>query len=343
MVKKVLILENKKTLDEIIISGSYWFRIEMAYGFKRLGFKPFLIQHPSYKRFPWINGERFSNQDSSKNIVEILAEYDLIILLDDIPLKERISTNKTTIIYWDIEGFPHSNKFFEQINREINNQDYQYYGAKFNSAKSVLERYYYQLKKQKLQYWKVDAKFSAAKNPLIKDSEFIPLGAEPDLYKEKDLVKRDISLAIFGSTARWFQAKERLDIGAKMLEKLKYPITYWYGAMPEIESENMVKNCYPTGHVDFFSLPNFLMRTEKVIHVPRPYHLQSNCQSATIFQSAAAGAIPIHHFKGNLDANRIGYHYENIDDIESLKRKEFPDSFSYKARFVDMIVKLGEI
>jgi len=177
MVKKVLILENQKTLDEIIISGSYWFRIEMAYGLKELGFEPYLIQHPSYKHFPWINSERFSNQKSTKNIMELLTDYDLVILLDDIPLKDRISANKTTIIYWDIEGFPNSEKFFEQISNQINDQDYQYYGAKFNSAKSVLERYYYHFKKQKLQYWNVDAKFSAAKNPLIKDSKYIPLGA----------------------------------------------------------------------------------------------------------------------------------------------------------------------
>ena len=64
----------------------------------------------------------------------------------------------------------------------IKENEYEYYGAKFNSAKKVISRFQYHLKKQQLQFWEVSRIFSAAKNPLIKESIFLPLAAEPELY-----------------------------------------------------------------------------------------------------------------------------------------------------------------
>ncbi|MHA1126802.1 MAG: hypothetical protein ACTSQX_14345 [Candidatus Heimdallarchaeota archaeon] len=341
--KKALILENNKTMDEIIISGSYWFKIEMAYGLSKLGYTTSLIQHPSYDNYSWIHSEKFSNLDRFEKINDTISKYDLVILLDDIPMKKKFTGLKNTkIVYWDIEGFPNAKKFFDNENIKRKDNDFQYYGVKFTSALDVLNRYQYHLEHQKLQFWNVDEYFSAAKNPLIINSNYLPLGAEPELYKLQNLIKRDISLSVIGSTSRWFQAKERLEIGNKMLEKINNPLAYWFGSMPE-NKELLPSNCFPMGHVDFLSLPNYLMRSKRVMHVPRPYHLDSECQSVTIFQAAAAGAIPIHHFKNNEEANTIGYYYDDILDLESLKSKIFPESYSYKSRFKDMIEILGGV
>jgi len=339
--KKALILENNVSLDEIIISGSYWFKIEMAYGLNRLGYTTSLIQQPSYQNYPWIKSEQFSNQDSSDKIQEIISKYDVVILLADIPLKDKFEGNdKTKLIYWDIEGFPNSKSFFDNEKEIYNKNNPQYYGAKFSSVLDVLRNYQFHLTEQKLQYWEVDDYFSAAKNPIIRKSSYLPLGSEPELYKQQNLIKRDIAFSIIGSTNRWFQAQERLSIAEIMLKRMNYPLAYWFGSMPE-SNERMPTNCFPMGHIDYFSLPNYLMRSKKILHIPRPYHLISECQSATIFQAAAAGAIPIHHFKNCKEANKIGYFYEDIVDINTLSKKSYPESFTYKSRFQEMVDTVG--
>ena len=337
MTKKVLIIENEKTNNELIISGSYWFRIEMAYGLKRLGYTPSLVQHPSYNYQPWINGEKLPSKRTKKGLEDIISDYDLVILLDDIEVKGVIKSRDTPIIYWDIEGFPPKNKFFENILVNINDEKFSYYGKKFNSVTNVLEKYCFHFKKQKLKYWEVDAIFSASKKSLFKNSKFLPLGAEPELYSVKNLVKRDINFAIIGSTSRWFQAEERIKIAEIDLKELNFPITYWFGAMPEIHKNNMPKNCFPMGHIDFLSLPNYLQRIKTLLHIPRPYHLETICQSATIYQAAAAGCIVIHHFSDkNLDANKIGYDIKSVNDLDILQGKEFPEDFTYRTRFETM-------
>ena len=343
MPQKALILEHSKTLNEIIISGSYWFRIEMAYGLKRLGFIPSLVQHPNYNFAKWINGVKFSSKKEISEIKNQIEEFDLVILLEDIPLKGKLKSTSTSIIYWDIEGFPNSDSFFEGLVHNIKENEYEYYGAKFNSAKKVISRFQYHLKKQQLQFWEVSRIFSAAKNPLIKESIFLPLAAEPELYNEKDNIRRDIILSLIGSTSRWFQAKQRIEIAKKVLKKFSWPLAYWYGAMPEIEKNNMPKNCYPMGHLDFFSLPYFLQRSKMVLHIPRPYHLDSGCQSVTIFQAAAAGAIPIHLFGDLKEANEIGYNYQDISELENLKQKKYPENHTYKSRFKEAMEKMGVI
>lgn len=334
MPKKVLIIENEKTNDELIISGSYWFRIEMAYGLKRLGYDPSLVQHPIYNYQSWINGERLPIKRTEKEFEELISDYDLVILLDDIKVKGTIKSNDTPIIYWDIEGFPPKRIFFENSLENLNEEKFAYYGKKFDSATNVLEKYYFHLKKQKLKHWKVDAIFSASKKSLFKNARFLPLGAEPELYPIKNLVQRDINFAIIGSTSRWFQAQERIEIAKKDLEKLYFPITYWFGAMPELHRNNMPKNCFAMGHLDFLSLPNYLQRIETLLHIPRPYHMETICQSATIYQAAAAGCNVIHHFSNEiLDANKIGYNIENVNNLDALQKKEFPEAFTYKERF----------
>jgi len=336
--KKVLIIENEKTNNELIISGSYWFRIEMAYGLKRLGYEPSMVQQPIYDYQTWINSEKLPEKRTKKKFIELFSDYDLVILLDDIKVKDLIKSNDTPIIYWDIEGFPSRYDFFDDTLNNLREEKFAYYGKKFDSATSVIEKYYFHLKKQKLKYWEVDAIFSASEKSLFKKSNFLPLGAEPELYPLKNFVKRDINFAIIGSTSRWFQAQERIEIAKRDLKKLDFPITYWYGAMPELHRNDMPKNCFPMGHLDFLSLPNFLQRIKTLLHIPRPYHLETFCQSATIYQAAAAGCNVIHHFSNeNLDANKIGYDIKNVNNLDSLKRKEFSEAFTYKARFESML------
>lgn len=342
--KRVLIIEAPKSYDQIIISGSYWFRLEMAYGMHSLGLTVDLVQHPKVLGFSWVNYVFLPSFSNNNEIKDYFNKYDLVVLLNDTKIAKEIVKLDIPVIYWDIEGFPSNNQFFNRNFEKLRKHQINYYGAKFDWLEEVLSLYYYHFKNQRLKHWAIDHYFSTALYPLIRKSAIIQLGAEPSLYPYRKTFSRDINLAILGSTSRWFEAEDRINIVEKELKRLQYPVCYWYGSYPEVDQNKMPKNCYSTGHIDFFSLPYFLQRIKRVIHVPRPYHLETQCLSATLFQTVAGGGIPIHFFNRGV-SKQLGY---NITEIEKLDGDEghfkeeidYPTEYTYKERFKTMLKQI---
>ena len=341
MNRRVLIFEHCETLPHILVSGSYWFRLEMAHAFWRLGWQPSLIQYPNYSNFPWVSPYKLDLQEPVSEIRARLNEFDLILLLGDHPVPESIQPRDPLIVYWDIEGLPPDPLFFDQTKIKLSQNEGTYYGAKFESLTNELERFHFHFIHQRLRYWQPHQYFSVAQQPLIHSSAYLPLGAEPDLYNLADYIRRDIPIAIVASTSRWFQAEERIAFAAPLLRSLGYPKIYWYGSYPEQDMGRLPQNCYSMGHVDYLSLRFLLKRIQYLIHIPRPYHCQSRTVSATLYQALAAKAIPIQCFPSEFP-EIPGYSITSIHALEDLQPLSFPEEWTYQSRFRSLLISLSE-
>lgn len=336
MPKRVLLFEHPYTCSKLYSSGSYWFRLEMAFGLKRMGWEPFLVQLPTYEDFPWVNQFKISESDNNKEINNELEEFDLIILLHDFESAVNNHPRDPVIVYWDIEALPRSKTILDEIQTEFCKNGENSVIGKPRDLQNEFETFYYHFEKATLRYWKPDLNFSIAKYPLLPDTYYLPLGAEPSLYKNRDITDRDIGFAILGTTSRWFQAQNRITIASKTLKQLEYPLTYWYGALPEQDQRKLPKNCYAVGTLDFSSFRYVLQRCSHLLHIPRPYHLLSQGISVTLFQALAAGSIPFHMYK-NGQKEIPGFPIAEFSKIYKNKIPTYPEEWTYQTRFTQML------
>lgn len=323
---KILLVENSNSLKRISPSGSYWFRLEMAYGWHALGWTPFLVQHPQLQNFPWVNSLTWPTNDSHE-----VSDFDLILLLGDFPHVPELVVD-CPVVFWDIEGLPSDPPFFENYLKNPQWGNHIACSSRKSSLREELKIFYYHLKKQELQHWSPDHIYSIAKKPLLRRAKYLPMGAESDLYNLKDILSRDIRLAIVGRTESWFGSQERIDKSNDVLQSWNYPRTYWFGAVPEINSgtSDFPRNCFPMGVVDFFSIRYILQRIRFLLHISRSYHQISRSISATLFQSLAAGAIPLHT---NTFRTNLGYSVKTVQDLDKLEVPDFLPEYTYQNRF----------